>query len=77
MSSADLGFINAGHFSTRFREYFGMSPSEAREAARSHAAHGNVLFKVDDENGLSDVEIMQRWSKELGESASRMASAAS
>lgn len=72
----EYGFINAGHLSTRFREYFGMSPSEAREAARSHAAHGNVLFKGGEEDGLSDVEIMQRWSKELGES-SRRATAAS
>ncbi|UUX48503.1 helix-turn-helix domain-containing protein [Nisaea acidiphila] len=63
------GFVTAGHFSTRFREHFGMSPSEAREAARSHAVHGNELFRKGDRNGLSDIEIMQRWSRELGESS--------
>lgn len=65
------GFVNPGHFSTRFREHFGMSPSEAREAARSHALHGIQLFKDGNVDGLADVEIMQRWSKELGGSGHR------
>lgn len=73
----EYGFVNAGHFSTRFRDHFGMSPSEAREAAKSHAAHGNVLFERDDESGLSDAEIMQRWSRELGATSRKAAPVAS
>ena len=71
----EYGFINPGHLSTRFREHYGMSPSEAREAARSHLVHGNVLFMEANDDGLSDAETMQRWSKELGASSRRMAAA--
>lgn len=65
----DYGFGNPSHLSTRFRDHFGMTPSEVHEAARSHIRNGRApLWDRAREHGLSDAEIMERWSKELGSS---------
>jgi AraC-like DNA-binding protein len=65
----EFGFGTPSYFSHRFREHFGMSPSEAREAAQSHFLRGNQLFQGGEDEDLSDVETMLRWSKELGASS--------
>ncbi len=63
----EYGFSNPSHLSARFRDHFGMTPSEVREAAHSHIRHGrSPLSEGVRERGLSDAEIMERWSKELG-----------
>lgn len=63
----DYGFSSPSHLATRFRQHFGMSPSEVREAARSRQAAGGVELSGPD--GVSDVELMRRWTRELGASA--------
>jgi len=61
----DYGFASHSHLATRFREHFGMTPSEVREAARSHHSRGDVVLSEEGESGLADVELMRRWTREL------------
>ena len=72
----EYGFTSPSHLSTRFREHFGMTPKEVREAARSQHRHGNMLFQESPGNELSDAEVMERWARELrasGRTATRAA----
>lgn len=72
----DFGFASPSHLSTLFRQHFGMSPSEVREAARFRQASGmDAVFQVETP-GLPDVEIMRRWARELGSSGPDAAAAA-
>ncbi|WP_159107303.1 helix-turn-helix domain-containing protein [Azospirillum sp. B4] len=60
----DYGFTSASHFAARFREAFGMSPSEVREAARALHAKGEPALRPTS-GDLSDTELMVRWTREL------------
>lgn len=72
----DFGFISPSHLSARFREHFGMSPSEVREAAAGRPV-GATVPKADlAPDGLSSVEIMQRWMQRLSTGAERARAAA-
>lgn len=62
----DYGFTSPSHLATRFRQHFGMSPSEVREAALSRDVDGEI--ELSGQDGLSDVELMRRWTRELGAS---------
>lgn len=62
----DYGFTSPSHFTTRFRDEFGMTPSEVREAAQVHHARGDKAIVTPASADLPDVELMQRWSVELG-----------
>ncbi|MEQ8815742.1 MAG: helix-turn-helix domain-containing protein [Thalassobaculum sp.] len=70
----DCGFSSPSHLATRFRQHFGMSPSEVREAALSRHADGEVVLSG--QGGLSEVELMRRWTRELGASARAVPNAA-
>lgn len=63
----NCGFSSPSHLSSRFREHFGMTPSEVREAARHHHDRGEAPVRSSDEDGLADIELMQRWTVELGD----------
>lgn len=62
----DFGFSSPSHLATRFRLHFGMSPSEVREAAHDRHGHGEV--ELSGQGDLSEVELMRRWTRELGAS---------
>jgi len=62
----DYGFTSPSHFATRFRDEFGMTPSEVREAAQAQHARGQSPIFTAASADLPDVELMQRWSLELG-----------
>ena len=62
----ECGFTSPSHFTTRFREQFGMTPSEVREAAQSHHTKGTAPLLSSPNAGYQDVELMQRWTQELG-----------
>ncbi len=64
----DCGFTSPSHLSTLFRRHFGMSPSEVREAARARYAQGDPIRIEGREDGLSEVELMQRWTRDLNSS---------
>lgn len=61
----DFGLTNPSHLSTLFREQFGMSPSEVREAAR----WGEGPPPGPAGEGLPAVETMRRWALDLRRSA--------
>lgn len=61
----DFGFVDQSHFSARFRAHFSVAPSEIREAAGGQDPDGAPVLP-DPEDGLPDVELMQRWTKQLG-----------
>lgn len=63
----DYGFSSPSHFATRFRGQFGMTPSEVREAARAHLDRGNPAILSPATSNLPDVELMRRWTQEIGE----------
>lgn len=62
----DFGLMNPGHVSSLFRQHFGMSPSEVREAARYRLAAGLEAQPENENTAVSDVERMLRWARELG-----------
>lgn len=62
----DYGFTSPSHFTTRFRDEFGITPSEVRESAQAHHARGEAALLTPASADLPDVELMQRWSRELG-----------
>ena len=62
----DFGFTSPSHFTTRFRDEFGMTPSEVRESAQAHHARGIAPVITSAAADLPDVELMRRWSLELG-----------
>lgn len=43
----DFGFINPSHLSTLFRQHFGMSPRQVRQAARCHESGGGAIAAVE------------------------------
>ena len=65
----DYGFTNPSHLSTLFRQHFGMSPREVREAARHREPIAGSQAAPIETTGLPDVEIMRRWALDLGSSA--------
>lgn len=69
----EFGFSSPSHFTTRFREQFGMTPSEVREAAQSHHSKGTTPRLSSHHAGYHDVELMQRWTQELGHSTRTIA----
>lgn len=58
----DCGLANPSHLSTVFREQFGMSPSEMREAAQQRWRQGGAAEAEE----LPAVETMRRWALGLG-----------
>lgn len=68
----EYGFTSPSHFTTRFRDEFGMRPSELREAAQARYTRGEKLVLSGQSNGMPDVELMQRWSTELGSQSRRI-----
>lgn len=62
----DYGFTNPSHLSTLFRQHFGMSPREVREAARDRHLRGAAASSPADDHRLADVELMRLWALELG-----------
>ncbi|WPZ32509.1 helix-turn-helix domain-containing protein [Thalassobaculum sp. OXR-137] len=69
----DFALENPSHLTALFRQYFGMSPSEVREAARSRLADGGSTRPSVGSPGSSDADLMHQWARELG--TSRVASA--
>lgn len=61
----DCGLANPSHLSTLFREQFGMSPSELREAARQRWRQPGWDPEAEE---LPAVETMRRWALGLGRS---------
>lgn len=64
----DCGLSNPSHLSTLFRERFGMSPSEVREAAQQRWRQAGRDPAAE---GLPAVETMRRWALDLGRAAAR------
>lgn len=62
----DFGFVSPSHFSTLFRSYFGMTPSEARDAGQGQ--NGDLAADLPSAEGHSArdyAELMWRWGKTL------------
>lgn len=53
------GFASAAHFSRAFRRHFGLTPSDARERARTGATHGRP-------GAPSGGAAIETWLRELG-----------
>lgn len=64
----DHGLTNASHFSSLFRQHFGMTPSEAREAARHRLDREAGPVRLERDDSISDAEVMQIWARQLGAS---------
>ncbi len=64
----DYGFTNPSHLSTLFRQHFGMSPREVREAARHREAIGGTRVATVETADLPDAEVMRRWALDLSSS---------
>jgi AraC-like DNA-binding protein len=67
----DYGFANPSHLSTLFRQHFGMTPSEVREATRFRRSRGLDAPVAAEAPNLPDAEIMRRWAHDLGASIPR------
>jgi AraC-like DNA-binding protein len=67
----DFTLENPSHVTALFRQHFGMSPSEVREAARHRVAMGQWADVSVAAPGGSDVERMQQWAQELGRSPAK------
>lgn len=67
----DFGFISPSHFSSLFRDHFGMSPSEARQAAEQQAPQrlGRDLAMPSGESVADDAHRMWNWAKSLTSTA--------
>ena len=59
----DCGLSNPSHLSTLFRERFGLSPSEVREAAQHRWRQAGQDPAAE---RLPSVETMRRWALDLG-----------
>ena len=59
----DFGFGSPSHFSHLFRDYFGMSPSDAKQSAAHHGPRRGGAYGVDPT--ASDAERMWQWAKSL------------
>jgi len=68
-TALDHGLANPSHLSVLFRQHFGMSPREVREAARDRHRRGGGLPDFRQANSLPDVEVMRLWARELGSSS--------
>ena len=64
----DFTLENPSHLTALFRQHFGMSPSEVREAARSRLADGGSTELSAEWAGATDAEQMRQWAYELGTS---------
>lgn len=64
----DFGFTNPSHLSTLFRQHFGMSPREIREAAQCRQPDWHAAIDRAGDADPPDVETMRRWANELGRS---------
>lgn len=62
----DCGLTNPGYLSSLFRQHFGLSPSDVRDAARYRLKEGRPVEPGVGDSALSDVERMQKWARELG-----------
>ncbi len=62
----DFGFTSPSHFTTRFRDEFGMTPSEVRESAQAHQARGEIVALPRETGRMPEEELMRQWSVELG-----------
>ena len=62
----DFALDNPSHLTALFRQHFGMSPSEVREAARSRLADGKSTRLPNGSPGSSDADLMRQWARELG-----------
>ena len=69
----DFTLENPSHLTALFRQHFGMSPSEVREAARSRLADGGSTKPPVGEPGSSDADLMRKWARELGTSPAAVA----
>jgi AraC-like DNA-binding protein len=62
----DFGFVSPSHFSTLFRGYFGMTPSEARDAGLGQGpATVMDLPSATEHSAREYAELMWRWGKTL------------
>lgn len=59
----DFGFSSPSHFSTLFREHFGMTPRQAREAGMSARI---PPLPPSGRGPAEDAELMRQWVKKLG-----------
>lgn len=64
----DFTLDNPSHMAVLFRQHFGMSPREVREAARHRLALGRSTGLSVGVPGTSDVDRMRQWAQELGSS---------
>lgn len=67
----DFGFVSPSHFSNLFRDYFGMTPKQARDDASAAALAANPPPSADGQSAREYAELMWRWGKTLA--AGRMA----
>lgn len=64
----DFGFVSPSHFSNLFRDYFGMTPREARDAGSQSPQRVTRIDLVPTPAGSSvqdDAELMWRWGQTL------------
>lgn len=64
----DFGFVSPSHFSNLFRDYFGMTPREARDAGNQSPQKVTRIDLVTTPAGSSvqdDAELMWRWGQTL------------
>lgn len=64
----DYGFVSPSHFSNLFRDFFGMTPSEARDAGNQSPQKVTRIDLVKTPPGSSaqqDAELMWQWGRTL------------
>lgn len=66
----DYGFVSPSHFSNLFRDYFGMTPRDARDAAGQSPQMVTRIELVQAAGGKSareDAELMWQWGRTLAQ----------
>jgi AraC-like DNA-binding protein len=72
----DYGFVSPSHFSNLFRDYFGMTPREVRDAgqqATRPVTRIDVVQAPDARSAKDDAELMWRWGRTLARTSVNMA----
>lgn len=64
----DCGLTNPGYLSALFRQHFGLSPSEVRDAARYRLQAGLQVEPNLGDTALCDADRMRQWAREIGAS---------
>jgi len=69
----DYGFVSPSHFSNLFRDYFGMTPREARDAGNQPPQVGTRIEMVKAPVGVTareEAEMMWQWGRTLARTGS-------